>query len=392
MSRVRTKCVFSLVLCLALSAPLFASDAYRDGQSALKRQEWGEASRIFGKLASGKSDETDAALYWKAYADWKQKLKQESLEGVRALLSTYPDSAWADDAKTLEQEIRGGKKAASAPDDDEELKLYALDGLMQREPGEAVPVLEKLLAGNSSSRIKERALFVLSQSESPKAREILVRTAKTGQPISLRCEAVKTLGIAGDPEDLAALAAIARDTAAPPEVRDAVIEAYLIAGRTDELAAIAKSDPDPRIRLKAIEALGASDALPALRQLWTTEKDPAVRAKLLEAFGIAGDVDTLARAAREGADPSIRRKALEGLAISEQPEARKALRQMYGEFSDTDDKRKVVEALMVQGDAKSLLEMFRAEKDPTMKKVILQQLSVMDDPEATRAILDVLGG
>ena len=50
-----------------------------------------------------------------------------------------------------------------------------------------------------------------------------------------------------------------------------------------------------------------------------------------------------------------------------------------------------IEALMVQDDAKTLIELFRAEKDPTMKKIIIQQLSVMDDPDATRAILDVLG-
>jgi HEAT repeat protein len=395
MSRPRTKLVLALLLMSTLATPALAekgSDTYREGQRALERRDWDEASRLFGRLASGSSDETDAAIYWKAYADWKQKLKQESLEGVRHLLTDYPKSAWADDARTLELEIRGGKKAASAPDaEDEELKLYALDGLMQVEPEKAVPVLEKLLAGNSSTRIKERALFVLSQSDSPRAREILLRTAKTGQPIGLRCEAVKTLGIAGESDDIAALAVIARDKDAPPEVRDAVIDAYLIADRHDELLGIARSDPDPRIRGKAIEALGAIDALPSLRQLWNTEKDPTLRAKLLEAFGIAGDVDTLAKVARESSDPQVRRKAIEGLGISEGAEASKALRQMYGEFSGTDDKRKVVEALMIQDDAKTLLELFRAEKDPAMKKAILQQLSVMDDPDATRAILDVLG-
>lgn len=395
MSRPRTTLTLALLLISTLGTPALAekrSDAYRDGQRAVERQEWDEASRIFGKLASKSSDETDAALYWKAYADWKQKLKQESLEGLRQLLSAYPQSAWADDARALELEIRGGKKARTSPDaEDEELKLYALDGLMQVEPEKAVPVLEKLLAGNSSSRIKERALFVLSQSDSPRAREILLRIAKTGQPIGLRCEAVKTLGIAGEPDDIAALALIARDKDAPPEVRDAVIEAYLIANRHDELLGIAKSDPDPRIRAKAIDALGASDALPSLRQLWSTEKDPAIRAKLLEAFGVAGDVDTLAKVARESSDPQVRRKAIEGLGISNSPEAGKALRQMYGEFSGTDDKRKVVEALMIQNDAKTLLELFRSEKDPVMKKAILQQLAVMHDPDATRAILDVLG-
>jgi outer membrane protein assembly factor BamD (BamD/ComL family) len=65
------------------------SDAYREGQRALENEEWDDASRIFGKLASRSSDETDAALYWKAYADWKQKLKKESLEGLRQLLSAW---------------------------------------------------------------------------------------------------------------------------------------------------------------------------------------------------------------------------------------------------------------------------------------------------------------
>jgi hypothetical protein len=64
---------------------------------------------------------------------------------------------------------------------------------------------------------------------------------------------------------------------------------------------------------------------------------------------------------------------------------------MYREFSDPDDKRKVLEALMIHGDAKPLIELFRAEKDPAMKKAILQQLSVMSDPDATREILDILG-
>jgi HEAT repeat protein len=406
MSRVRSKLAVALLLVSALTAPSLAgtrfaasdggserrSEAYREGQRALESEKWDDASVIFGKIAEGAGADADAAMYWKAYADWKQQQKKEALEGLRKLLSAYPKSAWADDAKALEIEIRGGKRSGGATGaEDEELKLYALDGLMQINPEQAVPVLERLLAGGSSERIKQRALFVLSQSPSPKAREILVRIAKTGQPLELRREAVKTLGIAGDPEDIAALASIARDTSAPIEVREAVIEAYLISGRQDELFEIARSDPDPRIRLKAIEALGAMGALPSLRKLWATEKDPKIRGKLLESFGVAGDVETLAKAARESSDPQIRRKAIEGLGISSGPEAGKALRQLYGEFGNSEDKRKVLEGFMIHGDATTLVELFRAEKDPAMKKYIIQQLSIMNDPEATRVILDVLG-
>jgi HEAT repeat protein len=406
MTRCRTKLGFALLLASILAAPAVAgqhyatsdsgsasrSEAYRAGQQALDREDWDDASVIFGKIANGSGPETDAALYWKAYADWKQKKKKESLEGLQRLRSSHPKSAWADDAEALEQEIRGGGSAASTSSaEDEELKLYALDGLMQMDPEKAVPTLERLLAGNSSERVKQRALFVLSQSNSPRAREILVRTAKTGQPMSLRREAVKTLGISATAEDIAALASIAKDTTAPPEVRNAVIEAYLISGRQDELYQIATTDPEPRLRLKAIEALGAIGALPLLRKLWSTEQDPALKRKLLETFGVYGDVDTLAKVARETSDPRLRRKAIEGLGISGKPEANRLLRQMYREYTSVEDRKKVLEAFMIQGDAKTLVELFRIEKDPAMKKIIIQQLSIMNDPEATQVILEILG-
>jgi len=364
------------------------SEAYREGQRALDDQDWATASRVFGSIAAKPGDETDAALYWKAYADAKRGAKKEALEGLRKLQSSYPQSSWADDGKALEMELRDGKSpAAVAGVEDEEMKLYALDGLMQMEPEKAIPVLEKILAGSSSERLKKRALFVLSQSDSPRAREILTRVAKTGQPMSLRTEAVRTLGIAGGREDIAALADIARDTSAPYEVRAAVVEAYQISGRSEGLLNIAKSDPDPKIRARAIDALGANGELSALRQLWATEKDPALRNKLLQAFGVAGDTETLAKIARE--DPSMRRKALDGLGICEG--AGPLLRKLYGEFNDPEDKKKVVNALMVNGEDKILIELFRAEKDPAMKKIILQQLSVMDSPEVMRLLMDVLG-
>jgi hypothetical protein len=97
------------------------------------------------------------------------------------------------------------------------------------------------------------------------------------------------------------------------------------------------------------------------------------------------------KAARESTDPKLRRKAIEGIGISGGPAAGRALRQLYGEFTAPDDKRKVAESLMVHGEAKILIELFRAEKDPGMKRVLLQQISVMDDPEIQRLLMEVLG-
>ena len=53
---------------------------------------------------------------------------------------------------------------------DEELKLFAIQGLQHQDPEQAIPMLEKLLQGTSSPRLKERTLFVLAQSNAPRAR------------------------------------------------------------------------------------------------------------------------------------------------------------------------------------------------------------------------------
>lgn len=387
MSRARITLVVALLAVAALAFADSRSAAYREAQRALEKEEWAEASRLFGKLASASTDETDAALYWKAYADWKRRDGQDSLQSLRRLLADYPKSSWADDAKVLEQEIRGGGGATASSEDDEELKLYALDGLMQVDPSQAIPVLERILAGGASARIKERALFVLSQSGAPRAREILRGTARTGQPIELRVAAIQTLGIAGMADELGAL----WDAKPPAEIREAIIEAYLTANRPEPLLDIARSDPDPHTRAKAVETLGAMRAIPSLRQLWSTERDGEVRAEILQSLGIAGDVDTLAKVARESKDPDHRREAIEGLGIAHGDAARKSLRQLYGELPDAEDKREVAQSLMVQSDAKTLIELFRAERDPALKRMLVQQISLIHDPEANRLILDLLG-
>jgi hypothetical protein len=45
---------------------------------------------------------------------------------------------------------------------------------------------------------------------------------------------------------------------------------------------------------------------------------------------------------------------------------------------------------MIRGEAEELLELFREEKDPRLKRQIVQQLSLLDSPEAEEAIFGLL--
>ena len=68
---------------------------------------------------------------------------------------------------------------------------------MQQSPERALPIIKKVLAGSQTKLVKQRAMFVLSQIDSPEANEILVQTARSSD-VALRGEAIRSIGIGGD--------------------------------------------------------------------------------------------------------------------------------------------------------------------------------------------------
>ena len=100
----------------------------------------------------------DGAMYWKAYALNKAGNKAQALTVIGELRKNYPKSTWLRDAGALEQEIRGGGNPENISD--EELKLLALQSLMNSDPEKAVPLLDKVIQGNNSPKLKDKAFFV----------------------------------------------------------------------------------------------------------------------------------------------------------------------------------------------------------------------------------------
>ncbi len=329
------------------------SPAYRDAQRALDEARWEEAAQRFAAVADAKSADADAALYWKAYAEEKLGHRREAMQTLKALRADYPKSVWSDDAEALAVAIsgesaphgfgaQGGPVVAgpvgtgpvgagpviAGPDGrrsqaitpDEELQLYALDGLMQMDSARALPILDKILAGERSLQIKQRALFVLSQSDAPRARTLLVATARNGKPAGLQIEAVRSLGIAGAPEDIQALSEIYR-AGGSTDTRAAVLEAFMVAGEEKPLLDAARAEADPELRGKAIELLGALGSTGALAELYKTEPAREVKAKILD-------------------------------------------------------------GLMIAGNGKAMIDLLRTESDAELKKVIVQRLSMMNDDAA----------
>ena len=63
---------------------------------------------------------------------------------------------------------------------------------------------------------------------------------------------------------------------------------------------------------------------------------------------------------------------------------------LYNSDTRPEVRKAVIEALFIQGNARTLISLARAEKDPGMKRTIIQTLSIMRSKEATDYLMEFL--
>jgi TolA-binding protein len=81
-------------------------ELYDDGREALDDGQYGVAAKKFAELYQLKGPQSDAALYWLAYAENKQGKRAAALAAIADLKKSYQQSRWAKDAAALEMEVR----------------------------------------------------------------------------------------------------------------------------------------------------------------------------------------------------------------------------------------------------------------------------------------------
>src|SRR5215472_4865866 len=90
-------------------------ELYGDGREALDDDHYEKAAQKFAELAQMNGPQTDAALYWKAYAENRQGKKAAALATIADLKAKYAQSRWKKDAEALEIEVRQSSGAAPHP-------------------------------------------------------------------------------------------------------------------------------------------------------------------------------------------------------------------------------------------------------------------------------------
>jgi len=364
---------------------------YKEGTNDLNDSQWQQAVEKFSEVAAIKGRRADAALYWKAYSLNKAGRRVEAESTIAELRHDFPRSDWLKDAGALELQIkqRSGQAVDPGHESDEDLKLLAINSLMNSEPERAIPLLQGVLTNpNNSTNLKERALFVLVQSDSPQAAQIIGAVARGQSGPDLQVRAIRYLGISGSRhlkllEDIYAASSDAN-------VKRAVLQAYMTAGAKEPVLVAARGEKDAELRRSAIHQLGAMGAREELRQLYGSTSSTEDKEAILDAFGIAGDSGELIHIATTESDRRVREDAIRRLGPFGGEKARPALVEIYSNEKDPELRRVAIQSLFIQGDATDLIALARKETDHEMKRQLVEQLSIMGNKEARDYMLEIL--
>ena len=450
--RIKTLLKRIALATVLLATAALAQTPYDDGQKALREQQWMEAAEHFEQAIRDDRDQADAALYWRAYALHKAGRNKEAERELKKLERRFPDSNWVKEGQALRIEYQDPEKSvaqATGGDSvmDEELRLFALVQLMDRDPERAMPLVLDLARNAESASVRQDALFVLAVNDAPEARSALVEFAHNSDDTEAQRNAIHILGTMEASAELQSLYSATQDR----ETRVAIIEALSIAGESDMLKQVLNEESDPQLRRAAIygiameeddeaaellqmlyenadsteekskilEALSIMDeAKPLALTILRAEKDPELqkqaihilgimeateelgglygsmtnresRVAILEAMAIAEDTNGLMKVLETEEDEDLRAAAIQSLAISEGDGVAEKLVSIYPTAS-REEKSAVIQSMMIKEDPDALLSLLKSEDDPELKREMMQMLTIMDSEEADEYLFEML--
>jgi hypothetical protein len=280
--------IHALMTEIASPAPFIViadDDAYTTGTRAMDEHRWQDAVSAFDKVISEKGKRVDAALYWKAYSLNKLGKAPLAIATCDQLHSQFADSAWNKDCNAISVDVQVDPKVVAADDrrvridrvhpyvriapvrpdmgerdsgvtrgSDEDLKMLALNSLLNRDPATALPLLRGILSGNQPLSVKKHALFVLAQSKSPEAESILHDAALGKLDPQLQGQAIQAMAVFQGKRANDTLAEVYRTTT-DPKIKSSIISAMFITKDAPRMVEMARNEKDLELKRRIVSEL-----------------------------------------------------------------------------------------------------------------------------------------
>lgn len=351
-----------------------SNSSFNQGRSYLDQKQYERAIVSFDRVIAQKASRSDAALYWKAYCQFKLGRRDEAIASIAQLRKEHPQSSYLKDAAVLEVDAK--QTRPEDIQDNDEIKLLAINAMKDSDSERAVPLLQDVLSKTNSLRVKRAALSVLAQINNPKARQILLSYAKgTGNP-DLQMEAIRYIAVNRDKQTTSTELRQIYESTEDVNVRRAIIAAYHSAGNKPELMRIAEAGGTPiAIRQQAISGLTNLAAPQELFALYQKETDRDLKIQMVSAFASMGAIDQLSQILKTEKDVEVRRRAIRSLGSVRSDKTRQMLVDLYAGEQDIDNRKVVISALGSQDNAEALVAIARKETNLPLKTEIVRRLS-----------------
>lgn len=271
-------------------APLPAAAAndnspYAAGTRAMNEQRWQDAIRSFDKVIAAKENRSDAALYWKAYSLNKLQRHSDAAAICGTLRAQYSDSSWNKDCDILSisnpdinieltDKINQSMNIHVHPDvhivnpdvhvvipninvdinNNPDMKILALNSMLNQDPAKAIPILRDILNGNQSIGVKKHAIFVLAQSKSPEAQAMLHDALIGKMDHELQRQAITMMALFQGKRDNDTLAEIYRTTS-DRQIKQSIISAFFLTQDAPRLVELAHSEKDLQLKRTIVAQL-----------------------------------------------------------------------------------------------------------------------------------------
>ncbi|HEV7366258.1 MAG TPA: HEAT repeat domain-containing protein [Gemmatimonadales bacterium] len=441
-------------------APWLQGDAadslYRRAREMLNRRDYRSAASLFGQIPERfpRSGYAPDAFYWQAFALYRIGGDRELRQGLEALgrqRDRFPKAATQGDAASLERRIQGelaqrgdpdaaadiarAAEAAGGPgvpvppvppvppapptppeprgrhvhehggcsDNDDDMKVAALNALQQMDEAKARPVLRKVLARRDTGSVclRRKAVFLVAQQKEPGTEDLLLESVRTDPDSDVRGQAVFWLSQVGTERAVGALDSILRFSK-DAEIQDKAVFALSQQDNPraqQALRSYAEREGIPEgTREKAIFWLGqhqSAENATYLRSLYGKLKSQDLKKKVLFSLSQMGGEENGRWLLRVAGDTSqgleMRKQALfwagqGGVSIDE-------LTKLYAKVSDKEMREQLIFVYSQRDEPAALdklIEIAKSDPNPDLKKRALFWLGQSEDSRAVQALQDII--
>jgi len=364
---------------------LSSAEAYEYGHIVLQTKDWRDAIIAFKQAAKDKNLKS-AAMYWQAYSHYQLKQKAQAKRLLKRLIKSEPQSEWVDDAEMLLFEHGDGDEKALHQDQlDEELKLFTLQQIMFNNPEKALPKIYTIIEQSNSIRVKLNAIHILGLSEQPEVVDYLIRLLEKETNIELQQQAIQMLSLREDKDARNKLAHLYQ-TSKNKEIKIAIIQGFIHQQDSKQLIAMLNQEQDPELSMYLIQMLGIKGETVALKNIYKKSQGDQRRA-ILEALALSGDATYLYDVIEHEKDTEIRLQAIHSLIMVNDEHMGDYLFNLYQQATSSEERDVIANVFIATDiDPALIVRLMKSEDNTERKHSLLNTLMVLGAVEEMKEV------